>query len=74
MTLREMRDGASLTQDDLSALVGKSKRTIASWESGATRPSIDVLESLAQAFGVEIIEVVAASNESVEQRKEAASE
>lgn len=52
-TLREARDAAGLTQDELAARSGVAQATISSLERGTrTNPTIDTVARLAEALGI----------------------
>jgi transcriptional regulator with XRE-family HTH domain len=52
--LRQMREGAGLSQSELARQSGVDRATINKIEQGKRSPSIATLESLAQAMGVEV--------------------
>lgn len=52
--LAALRKERGLTQADLSALLGVSRKTIDYYERRATNPSADVLENVAEKFGVSV--------------------
>lgn len=53
--LREKRLGANMTQEELSKLLGKSKRTVEGYESGAYYPRTrDVYARLSEIFSTDI--------------------
>lgn len=54
MILRELRELAGMTQDALGEKVGVTRQTIAVWESGDRKPSVEQLGRLAKALGVSI--------------------
>jgi Zn-dependent peptidase ImmA (M78 family)/DNA-binding XRE family transcriptional regulator len=54
MILRELRELAGLTQDALGEKVGVTRQTIAVWESGDRKPTIEQLGRLARALGVSL--------------------
>lgn len=52
-TLREARDEAKLTQDELAALSGIAQATISALERGTRpNPTIDTVNRLAKALGI----------------------
>ena len=54
LRLRELREAAGLTQEQLAELVGTRQGTISDHERGkATRIDYDLIERLADALGVE---------------------
>ncbi len=48
------RTAAKLTQEQLAAIVGVSRQTVAKWESGETSPDLEHAAALADALGVTI--------------------
>ena len=50
--IRSLRKAAHLTQDELALRIGANRVTVASYESGRYRPSVDALERLSSALGV----------------------
>jgi len=54
MVLRELRELAGMTQDVLGEKIGVTRQTIAVWESGDRKPSIEQLGRLAKALGVSL--------------------
>jgi transcriptional regulator with XRE-family HTH domain len=53
-----LRGARSLSQERLGEAVGVDRRTIGSWENGATAPTLDDLTALARAFDVELWQLV----------------
>jgi transcriptional regulator with XRE-family HTH domain len=50
--IKELRSARRLTQDQLAARVGVSRKTISNWETGETSISTDDLPAIAAALGV----------------------
>jgi transcriptional regulator with XRE-family HTH domain len=50
--LRELRDAAKLTQQELAGRTGLHRQAIAKLETGITRPTWDTVQALARALGV----------------------
>lgn len=55
--LRELREKAGITQEDLAAHAGVSRQTIISLEKGKYNPSIILAYRLSRYFGLSIEEV-----------------
>jgi transcriptional regulator with XRE-family HTH domain len=55
--LRELRDTASLSQEELAELSGVSRATIAALELGKRKPHPKTRRKLAKALGVEPVEL-----------------
>lgn len=52
--LIELRTAANLTQQKLADILGLKDSTIVGYEKGRIKPSLDVIEKLADLFGVSI--------------------
>lgn len=50
--IAELREGTGLSQRDFGEKVGVSKQAVYQWEKGKRQPSTDLLDQLADAFGV----------------------
>jgi DNA-binding transcriptional regulator YiaG len=59
-TLRELREWAVLTQEELARLVGISVTTVSHWETGSKLPRSSKVQKLALALEVDPQEVIAA--------------
>ncbi|HCF70383.1 MAG TPA: transcriptional regulator [Syntrophomonas sp.] len=55
--LREMREKAGMTQEELAAQAGVSRQTIISLEKGKYNPSIILAYSLSKVFNISIEEL-----------------
>lgn len=51
--LRELRNNAAMTQEELAQRCGVVRQTISNIELGVTRPSVDLAKKIADVFGVE---------------------
>lgn len=56
--IKKLRAEHNLTQDALAEKIHVTRQAISSWENDKTKPDIEALESLAQAFGVDIEEII----------------
>lgn len=52
--LKTLREAAGLTQAEAAARVGLTRQAISSYESGRTRPDVDMLMKLAEVYGVDL--------------------
>ena len=57
-TIRQLREGRNLTQSDLADLIGVSSKAVSKWETGKGLPDISLLQPLAQALGISVIELM----------------
>jgi len=55
--LREWRNKFGLSQQRLAERVGVNKAQVSNWESGARRPSSQNQAALAEALGLEVLEL-----------------
>ena len=65
--LRQFRNAAGMTQDDLAQKLNISRQAISAWERGCTEPDIQTLMMLAQILNVDANELLfgrKANNES----------
>ncbi len=58
ITIKAARVNAGFTQTDVAEYVGKSKNTIASYESYVTIPDINVAQAMAEMFGMTLDEII----------------
>lgn len=56
--IRRARVRRKLTQDDLAQTVHTTRQTISNYETGRSRPDIEMLQRLADALGVELTELL----------------
>ena len=64
--VRRLREGKKLTQQALADKIGVSCKAVSKWETGRGLPDISLLEPLAQALGVSVMELM--SGETVSNR------
>jgi transcriptional regulator with XRE-family HTH domain len=59
LTLKELREGASLSQEGLARLIGVSSKTISNWERGIGAASLTIpqTKALCEALGVTLSEL-----------------
>ncbi|MBR3978616.1 MAG: helix-turn-helix domain-containing protein [Oscillospiraceae bacterium] len=57
-TIRQLREGCHLTQAELAEKIGVSSKTISKWETAKGLPDISLLQPLAQALGISVIELM----------------
>ncbi len=55
--IRKLREDKKMTQEELASKVFVSAKTISKWETGKGLPDITLLEPLAKALGISIIEL-----------------
>ena len=57
-TIRNLREGQNLTQAELAERIGVSSKTVSKWETAKGLPDITLLQPLAQALGISVIELM----------------
>ena len=57
-TIRMLREQRGLTQGELASQIGVSGKAVSKWETGRGLPDITLLQPLAQALGVSVIELM----------------
>ena len=57
-TIRHLREKRNMTQAELAEHLGVSSKTISKWETGKGLPDITLLQPLAQALGLSVIELM----------------
>ena len=57
-TIRSLRENRKLTQAQLAERIGVSSKTISKWETAKGLPDISLLQPLAEALGISIIELM----------------
>ena len=56
--VRQLRESRGMTQSELGEKIGVSSKTVSKWETGKGLPDISLLQPLAQALGISLIELV----------------
>ena len=57
-TIKNLREQRKLTQAELAEKLGVSSKTISKWETAKGLPDISLLQPLAQALGISVIELM----------------
>ena len=60
--IKRLRESENLTQHQLAEKIGVSDKAISKWETGRGYPDISLIEPLADALGVSIIELFSGEN------------
>ena len=56
--IKQLREKQNLTQAELAERIGVSSKTISKWETAKGLPDISLLQPLAQALGISVIELM----------------
>jgi len=57
-TIKQLREHRHLTQAELGDKIGVSSKTVSKWETAKGLPDISLLQPLAQALGISVIELM----------------
>ena len=57
-TIKQLREKQNMTQADLAERIGVSSKTVSKWETAKGLPDISLLQPLAQALGISVIELM----------------
>lgn len=74
LKLKERRQKAGLSQEELASRIGVEKSTISKWEKGTTSPTIDRLQHVADVLGCDLVELLIDSVPARTEREKAALE
>ena len=58
IVIKQLREGRKLTQAELAEKIGVSAKNVSKWETGKGLPDISLLQPLAGALGVSVIELM----------------
>ena len=56
--IRQLRESKNMTQSELADTIGVSSKTVSKWETSKGLPDISLLQPLAQALGISVIELM----------------
>ena len=57
-TIKQLREQRNLTQSELADLIGVSSKTISKWETAKGLPDVSLMQPLAQALNISLIELM----------------
>lgn len=57
-TIRQLREKRNMTQAELAGKIGVSSKTVSKWETAKGLPDISLLQPLAQALGICVLELM----------------
>ena len=57
-TVKQLRESRNMTQAELAEKIGVSSKTVSKWETAKGLPDISLLQPLAQALGISVIELM----------------
>ena len=59
--IRRLRESKKMTQEELSEKIFVSGKAVSKWETGQGFPDVSLLEGLAAALGISVIELLSAT-------------
>lgn len=68
--IKKQRVLNKMTQEDLAAKIHVTRQTVSSWETDRTQPDLEILLSLADAFGIEVEELIYGKRKNSNEEKE----
>ena len=57
-SVKQLREARNMTQAELAEKIGVSSKTVSKWETAKGLPDISLLQPLAQALGISVIELI----------------
>lgn len=57
-TIKQLRERRNMTQAELAEIINVSSKTVSKWETAKGLPDISLLQPLAQALGISVIELM----------------
>ena len=57
-TIKQLRENRKMTQAELAEQLGVSSKTVSKWETAKGLPDISLLQPLAKALGISVIELM----------------
>ena len=57
-SVKQLREARNMTQAELAEKIGVSSKTVSKWETAKGLPDISLLQPLAQALGISVIELM----------------
>ena len=57
-TIRRLRESRHMTQAELGEIIGVSSKAVSKWETGKGLPDITLLQPLAEALGISVMELL----------------
>lgn len=68
--IKKQRSLNGMTQEDLALKIHVTRQTVSSWETDRTQPDLKILLSLADAFGIEVEELIYGKKRNAAEEKE----
>ncbi len=68
--IKKMRNASGMTQEELAVKIHVTRQTVSSWETDRTQPDLQILQSIADIFGVEPEEIIYGKKRNTAEEKE----
>lgn len=68
--IKKFRNAAGMTQEELATKIHVTRQTVSSWETDRTQPDLQILQSIAEIFGVEPEEIIYGKRRNTAEEKE----
>lgn len=68
--IKKQRSLNGMTQEELAVKIHVTRQTVSSWETDRTQPDIEILQNLAQIFGIEVEELIYGKRKNTADEKE----
>lgn len=68
--IKKQRSLSGMTQEELANKIHVTRQTVSSWETDRTQPDLEILLALADAFGVEVEELIYGKKRNTAEEKE----
>lgn len=68
--IKRLRNASGMTQEELAGKIHVTRQTVSSWETDRTQPDLQILQSIAEIFGVEPEEIIYGKKRNTAEEKE----
>ncbi len=68
--IKKFRNLNKMTQEDLAVKIHVTRQTVSSWETDRTQPDLQILQALAEVFGIEVEELIYGKRKNTAEEKE----
>lgn len=68
--IKKLRNSSGMTQEELATRIHVTRQTVSSWETDRTQPDLQILQSIAEVFGVEAEEIIYGKKKNTAEEKE----
>ncbi len=68
--IKKLRNASGMTQEELASKIHVTRQTVSSWETDRTQPDLQILQNIAEVFGVEPEEIIYGKKRNTAEEKE----